>query len=62
MSRFSGKCDLYDHCGDYTDSQLQASRFYIGRNIIPLKIETQKDLAPYYPHLICAAGYSDGPH
>lgn len=60
MSRFSGKCDLYDHCGDYTDSQLQETRFYIGRNIVPLKIETQKDLSPYYPHLVSVAGCSDG--
>jgi hypothetical protein len=46
--------------GDYTDEQLQNSRFYIGRNPVPLRIDTQKDLAPYYPFLIAVAAYDKG--
>ena len=60
MSKFSGKCDCYDMYGDYTDEQLQSSRFYIGRNPVPLRIDTQKDLAPYYPFLIAVAAYDNG--
>lgn len=55
MSKYSGKCDVADWCDGFTDEQLLAMRFYIGRNIVPLKIESQKDLAPYYAHLVSAA-------
>lgn len=55
MSRYSGKCDVADMYDDYTDEQLQNTDFYIGRNIVPLRIESQKDLAPYYPHLVCVS-------
>lgn len=59
MSKYSGKCDVADWCDGFTDEQLLAMRFYIGRNIVPLKIESQKDLAPYYAHLVSAASGSD---
>ena len=60
ISQFSGKCDCYDTFSDYTDEQLQKSRFYIDDQIVPLRINNQHDLAPYYAHLICSAGFCDG--
>ena len=67
MSRFSGKCDVYDHFAmgcDGDDNKLQQeierTDFYIptsdGR-LHRLKIENEKDLAPYYPYLTVFAVY-----
>ena len=60
MSRFSGKCDICDIYGDYSDEQLRKSEFYIGRNPVPLRITSQHDLVPYYPHLIRMSTCRDG--
>ena len=60
ISGFSGKCDICDHYGDYTDDELKNIRFYVGRNPVPLRIDSQHDLAPYYPYLVCIASYNGG--
>ena len=61
MSRYSGKCDVYDHLGDATDERLRDNtNIYISDNPIPLRINNQHDLAPYYPYLIGIGSWSDG--
>ena len=62
MSRYSGKCDAYDWFGDFTDEQFAKSEIYIGDHIVPLKINNQHDMAPYYPYLIAEGGSSNGVH
>lgn len=51
---------MFDHLGDATDEKLQNSNIYIGDNPIPLRINNQHDLAPYYPYLIGIGGWGDG--
>lgn len=46
--------------GDATDEYLQNSNIYIGDNIIPLRINNQHDLAPYYPYLVGIGSWRDG--
>lgn len=60
MSIYSGKCDVADHLSDATDEYLQNANIYIGDNIIPLRINNQHDLAPYYPYIIWFGGWGDG--
>ena len=59
MSCFCGKCDLWDsvqiHGEDYF---LNDCKIYIGRNIVPLKIESVKDLLPYAAYLVATACHS----
>lgn len=45
---------------DVTDEYLQNSNIYIGDNIIPLRINNQHDLAPYYPYLVGIGSWRDG--
>lgn len=52
MSRFSGKCDFYDHIEINGIEKVLASNIYIGENIIPLKINSEKDCIPYYAHIV----------
>lgn len=59
MSMYSGKCDVADCYDDKSDEYLQMSDFYLGEQIVPLRINNQHDLAPYYPYLVAVAG-SDG--
>lgn len=66
MSLFSGKCDVYDSLvmiGKYTDEQIKNARIYIrtedGKKH-RLNIQTQYDLIPYYPYLICVHAHSEG--
>lgn len=64
MSKYSGKCDVYDCYSDYSDDRLKQSKFYISTKdgrVHLLKIESQKDLAKYYPYLTSMAyGEKDG--
>lgn len=60
MSQFSGKCDLYDWFYGKQEEDLKNYKIYAAGNIIPLKIETIKDLVPYYPYLVASAGWNDG--
>ena len=63
MSRFSSKCDLYDHfwMGNDTEDDVNAeiarTDFYMWNNgrRHKLAINNLKDLAPYYPFLIGVA-------
>lgn len=54
VSIYSGKCDVYDSLvmiNDITD--FSNVRIYASDNhIIPLRIDSQKDLIPYYPYLV----------
>lgn len=63
MSCYSGKADCYDSLiaiHQYTLEELQNNvQIYIGNNPEPLKIEKMSDLIPYYPYLICVAGYDN---
>ena len=56
MSKFSGKCDLYDcliDIGRYTEEDLKNNvKIYVGDSTEPLIIESAKDLIPYYPYII----------
>ena len=52
MSKYSGHDDVYDRYGGYTDEELKEVTFWVGEHPTPLKIESQKDLAPYYPNRI----------
>lgn len=61
MSRFSGKCDLYDHieiCG--LENTLK-SKIYLGWDSDePLDIKEERDLVPYYPFVISMGAYENG--
>lgn len=72
MSKFSGKCDLYDmvemiHCdGDEKKVQefIDNAEFYMcvhGRDV-KLDIQDRKDLALYYPYIVSMACHSNGHH
>lgn len=52
MSIYSGKCDLYDWWGNFSDDKLKRSCLFVGDSIVPLRIESQHDLAPYYPYIV----------
>lgn len=62
MSKYSGKCDLYDCIGDYTDEEIAKKvKVYYAGSIVPLKIESQKDMMPFYPFVAgVMCGESDG--
>lgn len=61
MSRFSGKCDLYDHieiCG--LENTLK-SKIYLGWDSEePLDIKEERDLVPYYPFVISCGAFEHG--
>lgn len=60
MSQFSGKCDLYDTLIDiYGFENSKNSKIYVGDSKIPLVINSQKDLIPYYPNLICTGAFNN---
>lgn len=63
MSRYSGKCDCYDSLvmiHEYTEDELKNNvRIYVGNSDIPLKIESYKDLIPFYPYLIGSACFDN---
>lgn len=62
MSKYSGCSDLFDSlmiC-KYTEEQLKNNvKIYIGNNYVPLKIESYKDVIPYYPHLVCSSVHNN---
>lgn len=61
MSRFSGKCDVYDTLviiHNYTDEELKNNvRIYMNGEL--LDIENRKDLIPYYPHLLVSSSFNN---
>lgn len=61
MSKYSGKCDIYDHFYNRTDEYIKNSNFYIhinGRDH-KLNINNHYDLMPYYPFLVSSGGFSN---
>lgn len=63
MSKFSGKCDFYDSAimiHQYTEEEFKNNVIiYVGNNPEPLKINSMKDLIPYYPYLVSMAAYNN---
>ena len=66
MSRYSGKCDTYDHfwmraeTDEDVQKEIDHTDFYMwvkGRRV-KLDIHTVKDLVPYYPFLISMGSWS----
>ena len=50
MSKYSGKCDLYDSIGDYSDEDIATKvKIYYAGSIVPLDVKSQKDIMPFYP-------------
>lgn len=63
ISRYSGRCDLYDVLVDIREvTDFSKVKIYTyGNFIIPLRIDSQKDLMPYYPYIVAiSVGNSDG--
>ena len=54
MMGISGKCDFEDTCCIYGEQNIIDNfRIFVGdHTLIPLKIETPKDLVAYYPYLV----------
>lgn len=59
MSAYSGKCDVADWFEDKDDDYIKNSEFYLFGEIVPLRINNQHDLAPYYPYIIIIGGGKD---
>lgn len=53
MGLISGKSDFQDWCEMHNtpDEIINKYNIYCGDNIVPLKIESKKDLVAYYPYL-----------
>lgn len=62
MSKYSGKCDLYDSIGDYSDEDIANKvKIYYAGSIVPLDAKSQKDVMPFYPFVAgIMYGESDG--
>lgn len=58
MSRYSGKCDLYDWIANYNNEKLLTCEIYIIENKTPISINNIKDLMPYYAHIVGTASGS----
>lgn len=58
MSRWSGKCDFCDDCEMIHNPQeiIEKSKIYLGDARVMIKEE--KDLIPYYTHLVASACYN----
>ena len=58
MSRWSGKCDFCDNCEMIHNPQeyIEKSKIYLGDARVMIKEE--KDLIPYYTHLVAMASYN----
>lgn len=63
MSCYSGRCDVFDVLVDIREiTDFSKVKIYAANNsIIPLRIDSQKDLMPYYPYTVAiSVGNSDG--
>lgn len=63
MSRYSGCSDVYDSLvaiHEYTEEELKNNVIiYVGKNKEPLKINSKKDIIPYYPYVVCTASFDN---
>lgn len=63
MSKFSGKCDVYDtliSIHQYTDEELKNNvKIYVGGSKESLQINSEKDLIPYYPYIVASASFNN---
>lgn len=50
----SGKCDFEDTCSIYGTKEIldKYNIFISGHEVVPLKMESEKDLVAYYPYLV----------
>lgn len=55
MSQFSGKCDYRDSYEIFGEEYILNSKTFIGNNIIPLRMDSYKDLVPYFPYLVATS-------
>lgn len=63
ISKYSNKCDLYDVLVDIREvTDFSKVKIYAANNsIVPLRIDSQKDLMPYYPYIVAiSVSNSDG--
>ena len=58
MSEFSGKCDFKDTIDIWGADAICSSNIYLYEQLIPLRIDTEKDLIPYYPYIVISAAMS----
>jgi phenylpyruvate tautomerase PptA (4-oxalocrotonate tautomerase family) len=58
ISKWTGKCDFYDDCEMIHNPQeiIEKSKIYLGDARVMIKEE--KDLIPYYTHLVAMASYN----
>lgn len=52
MSKFCGKCDFCDSIGDVENFIANNEVYAYGHDLVPLKIESEKDLVPLYPYIV----------
>lgn len=63
MSRYSGRCDLYDTIqiqGGFDN--IKNYTIYVNNESKPLKINTIKDLEPYYSYELAYGGFDNIKH
>lgn len=60
MSKFSGKCDFYDHISIAGLENVLKSKVYVGRSSQPLNLTCEADCVPYYPYVISSCGCTHG--
>lgn len=60
MSKFSGKCDFYDHISIAGLENVLKSKVYVGRSSQPLDLTCEADCVPYYPYVISSCGCTHG--
>lgn len=62
MSKFSGKCDLYDSVVAIGGYDIKNIELFIMKNnkSYPLKLNEPRDLIPYYPYVPCMSSYMGG--
>ena len=60
MSLYSGKCDFADMVDIWGIEKAINADVYLYDSLIPLRIETEKDLVPFYPFLTSCQIWKDG--
>lgn len=59
MSKFSGKCDLYDCIEIHGVDHIMNCKIYIKDSTKPLEINSLADLVPYYPYVPISMGMNN---